>query len=102
MLNATTHNPYGIGAVELREQLGEVLERVHYQFQQYRVMRKEKPMARIVNETYMQAIEQLLDSDSAIADTLALLLDNEAMDVLEVGEREWQEGNRIPLADVLS
>lgn len=48
--------PTGISAIQLRQQMGEVLERVHYQFQQFRIMRKDKPMARLVNEEYSKQL----------------------------------------------
>lgn len=58
----------------IAQQKGEVLERVHYQFQQYRIMRKDKPMARLVNEEYLQTIHRLLASDSSFAEAIALML----------------------------
>ena len=91
-----------ISTMQLRQQLGEVLERVHYQFQQFRILRKDKPMARLVNEEYMQAIDDLVESDPALADTLALILNDEATQILEAGAKEWRSGQRIPLDEALS
>jgi Lhr-like helicase len=90
-----------VTAVQLRHQMGEVLERVYYQFQQYRVMRKDKPMARLVNERYMQAIDQLIESDPALADTLALMLNDEFIAIYEQGQKEWAEGKLIPIEEAL-
>jgi len=88
--------------MQLRQQLGEVLERVYYQFQQFRVLRKDKPMARLVNEDYMQAIDYLIGSDPALADTIALMLNDEAAPILKEGAKEWRSGQRIPLDEALS
>ncbi len=102
-MNSTSlERPTGISAIQLRQQMGEVLERVHYQFQQYRITRKDKPMARLVNEEYMQTIDRLLETDPSLADTIALMLNNEAMEIIEQGQQEVREGNLIPLIDALN
>lgn len=97
---AIEHAPR-LSLMELRQQLGGVVERVYYQFQQYQITRKDKPMARLVNEDYMRALEHLIASDPALADTLALMLNEEAMQIIEQGEAEWRAGQRIPLEKAL-
>ncbi len=87
--------------MQLRHQLGEILERVHYQSAQFRILRKDKPMARLVNERYMQAIDDLIESDPALADTLALLLNDEFMKIFEQGKKEWAAGKHIPIEEAL-
>lgn len=96
------HSMTTLNAVELRQQLGEVLERVHYQAVQFRILRKDKPMARLVNEQYMEAIDQLIDTDPSLADTLALMLNEEAMAIIEQGKSELNEGNLTPLHQALN
>jgi hypothetical protein len=95
------HQTNTLSAIQLRQQLGEVLERVHYQSAQFRIMRKDKPMARLVNERYMQAIDELIESDPALADTLALMLNDEFMTIFEQGQKEWAAGKRIPIEEAL-
>jgi PHD/YefM family antitoxin component YafN of YafNO toxin-antitoxin module len=97
---SANHTP-SLSAIQLRQQLGEVLERVHYQFASFRIMRKDRPMARLVNERYMQALDHLIKSDPALADTLAILLNDEAMEIIEQGMKERAEGKLIPLAEAL-
>ena len=58
-------------------------------------------MARLVDEPFMDAIETLLENDTALADTLALMLDEEAMGVIQQGQKEWKRGEKIPLKDIL-
>lgn len=95
------HPEYALSAIELRQRLGEVLERVHYQFAQFRITRKDKPMARLVNEDYMQAIERLMDEDPALAETLDIMLDEVAMRAIQQGEQEITEGKLLPLEAIL-
>lgn len=102
MTAISIEHPTGISAIQLRQQMGEVLERVHYQFQQFRIMRKDKPMARLVNEEYMQTIDQLIESDPSLADTIALMLNDEAMGIIEQGQQEVRESKFIPLAEALN
>jgi prevent-host-death family protein len=95
------HPEYALSAIELRQRLGEVLERVHYQFVQFRITRKDKPMARLVNEAYMQAIEHLIDEDPALAETLEVMMDKSAMQAIRQGEQEIAEGKLLPLDAIL-
>lgn len=88
--------------MQLRQQMGEVVDRVYYQWQQFRIIRKDKAMARLVNEEYMRAIEDLITADPAVADTLSLMLNDEAMRIIKQGEQEWRAGERIPLAAALT
>ena len=51
---------------------------------------------------YMRAIEDLITADPAVADTLSLMLNDEAMRIIKQGEQEWRAGERIPLAAALT
>lgn len=82
---------------DFRGQVGEILNQVHYQGMQVKLMRKNVGMARLVSERYAQAIEAMLDNDPALADTLALMLNSEAQDVLSQGMAEYKRGQMIPL-----
>ena len=85
----------------LRDNLGTIINEVHYQGYQYRIARNKRPMARVVPERFMSAVEQLIASDSALADTLALMMNDEAMSIIERGRKEWVAGERIPIEEVL-
>lgn len=93
--------PHTIQTIQLRANLGAVLEQVYYQAKQFRIQRKDKPMARLVNERFMSAIDQLLQDDPALADTLALLLNDEAMTIIERSRAEEVRGELIPLQEAL-
>jgi prevent-host-death family protein len=93
--------PTSISISEARDRLTELMERVHYQHKQFRIVRKDKPMARLVAEPFMVAVDTLLETDSALADTLALMLNEEAMQIIDEDQREWERGESIPLAQAL-
>jgi hypothetical protein len=85
-----------LSSMQLREQLGEVLERVYYRGEQFRVVRKDKLMARIVNDLFMQHLDELIASDHALADTLALMMNDEAQDSIQEGQNEIKADKLIP------
>lgn len=85
----------------LRDNLGTFINQAYYQNVQYKVARNKKVMARIVPEKAMQTLEKFIMSDPALADTLALLLNEEAMADIEQGMKEYKEGKTIPLEEVL-
>jgi antitoxin (DNA-binding transcriptional repressor) of toxin-antitoxin stability system len=90
-----------ISAISARKQLGSLLERVYYQGQQFQITRKDKPMARLVGEPFIQAIEKLVESDETLADTLAILLDKEILGAIHQSRQEYQEGKALRFEDVL-
>lgn len=91
-----------IQAIEARQNLGELLEKVFYQNKQFTIARKDKPMARLVGEPFMAAIEQLIVQDPGLADTLAIMLNQEASEAIEQSRQEYQEGKKIPIENLLS
>lgn len=46
-------------------------------------------------------VAQMVAHDPALADTRAILLNEEAMQIIMQGEQEWLDGKRIPLAEAL-
>ena len=59
-------------------------------------------MAYLVGIEFMEAVEKLIDSNPSLADTLALRLNKEAPKAIEQGRKEYQEGEGIPVEDVLN
>jgi len=88
--------------LDLRRSLGEFVERTHYQFLQFRIMRKDKAMARLVSEAYMEAIEDLIAHDPSLEETLAIMLDKEAMSTIEESRKELAGDHKIPIDQALS
>ena len=90
-----------IPAIEARQNLGKLLELAYYQDQQFQISRKSKPMARLVGERFMQAIDKLIENNPSITDTLALILNDEALETIQQSRKEYQAGKGIPVEDVL-
>ncbi len=94
-----------IQALEARSRFGELLELAYYKGMQFRVARKDKPMAWIVGEPFMRSVSQVIDyiieHEPVLADTLAIMLDNELMEALEQGTKEVKAGKTIPIEKAL-
>jgi len=90
-----------VGAIQARQNLGQLLEMAYYQNKQFQITRKDKPMARLVSENFMQAlsdsIEQIVENDPTLADTLALYFDPELQKDIEEGKKEYLEGKAVAL-----
>lgn len=87
---------------ELRRNLSDFLAQVHYQGAQLIVNRWNQKIARIVPETYIDAIEKLLKQDPALADTLELIINDDLRNTLEASEREASSGHLQPARDYFS
>jgi len=98
-------NTVSIPALDARRQLGELLEKAYYQNQQFRIMRKDKPMAYLIGEGFMNqlstVIDQVIENDPALADTLTLQLNPELKALIEQGTKEKEDGHLVPLTSIL-
>ena len=91
-----------IKALDARQRLGELLELVYYKGEQFRIVRKDKPMARLIGEPFIAAIEKVLKHNPRLAETIEIMLDEEAMQAIKKGTQEIREGKIIPLEEVLN
>lgn len=95
-----------IQAIEARQKFGELLERVYYQNKSYRIARKDKPMGWLVGDAFVEQVSRLVDyiieNEPALADTLTILLDADIRETIEQARRDWKDGKRIPLDNVLT
>ncbi len=95
-----------IQAIEARHNLGELLERVYYQKKAYRIARRNKAMGWLVGDEFIDAVGKMVDyiieNEPVLADTLAIMLDDEIRSVIERGTKEREEGKLIPLSEALS
>jgi len=90
-----------IQALQARQNFGELLELAYYHNQQFTIARKNKPMARLVGETFMATLDGLIESDPGLADTLAILLHPDLKAEIEQSRQEYQDGQAVPLETVL-
>lgn len=58
-------------------------------------------MARLVGEPVMQAIEQLIADDPGLADSLALMLNDDLQRTIEQSHQEARAGKLIPIEEAL-
>jgi hypothetical protein len=94
-----------VSAHEARQKFAELIELAFYKNAQIRIERNKKPMAWIVGEPFMKVIDSVIDHiiehEPAIADTLAIMLDDNIRAVIEQGTREIKEGKLIPIESIL-
>ncbi len=68
-------------------------------------MRKDKPMAWLVGELFMQQIstfiEHAIDHDPALADSLAITFDHDIAAVIKQGDKEKKEKKLLPIEKIL-
>jgi hypothetical protein len=95
------HMITSIRTPEVRARIGELLEKTYYQEKQFRILRKDKPMARLVSEHFMTTLERLLSADPMLEETLSLMLDTEAMAAIEQSQAEFARGEKIELSKAL-
>ncbi len=87
--------------LDFRKRLGGFVERAHYHFSQFRLIRKDKPMARLVSEPYMQAVEHLLEENPTLTETVEIMLDQTFSEALRRDDRDVAEGKVYPIETVL-
>lgn len=94
-----------VSTYEARRNLSGLLELAFYRNEQIRIKRNKKPMARIVGEPLMQTVEKLIDyiieHEPALADTLAIMLDDEIREVIEQGTKDARAGKLLPIESIL-
>jgi hypothetical protein len=95
-----------VSAHEARQKFAELLELAFYKNAQIRIERNKKPMAWIVGEPFMKVldsvIDHLIEHEPAIADTLAIMIDDEIRTVIEQGIQEIKAGKLIPIESILN
>ena len=94
-----------IQALDARQRLGELLELAYYKGEQFRIARKDKPLAWIVGEPFMkvvsQAIDYVIEHEPTLADSLAITLDDEIRAVINEGTKEVKAGKLVALKTIL-
>lgn len=98
MVSLSTH--------QARQNFSELLERAFYQNAKIRIERNKKPMAWIVGNPFMEAldqvIDQLIDTNPALADSLALTLDSSIRDIIKRGHKERKARKFVPIETIFN
>ena len=95
-------NTTNISSKEIRNSVGYLIDLVHFTGNQVRITRRKQVMARLVGEPLMKVFEQLIANDPTLADTVALMLNEELMQDLLVAEENAERGNKRPIEALLN
>ena len=94
-----------VSAYQARSNLAQFVELAFYKNEQIRIERNKKPMARIVGEPLMQTMDKLIDYiiryKPALADTLAIELDDNIRNVIMESRKEAKECKILPIESIL-
>ncbi len=97
--------PTSIQALDARQRFGELLDLSYYQGKQFQIMRKDKPMAWIVSQPfmdgYLQVLDYIIENKPELADTLLITWDDEVREIIEKGIKEGEAGETYPLESIL-
>jgi PHD/YefM family antitoxin component YafN of YafNO toxin-antitoxin module len=93
-----------VQAHEARKQLSELIEKAYYKDTHTRIKRNKKPMAWIVGDPFMKKmgdfIGHIIEKETALADTLAILLSDDIRETIEEGMKEAERGETVPLESI--
>jgi hypothetical protein len=89
-----------LNTIDAQRQLANLVASVSQANGQVRITAGDDVQARLVSERFMLAVDELLGEDSALSDTLALMLNEEAQALIETGRTEIAAGNKIPFDDL--
>jgi len=92
----TTVNSY-----QVRQNFGEFLERSFYRGNNFLIKRGKKPMAYLVGRPYLSAFFDLLKKDKGLADTMALMLNQKASEMIDKGLDDYKKGKTVSINKLL-
>lgn len=82
---------------QARDHLGELIQQAHYLGKPFVLTRGKKPMAALIGTQEFGRILELVETyDPALADTLAMLTNPEADELLQAGDVAIQKGEMVP------
>lgn len=88
-----------------RRNLSQLLEQVYYRGNHIQIRRNKRPMAWLVSAPFLVQVHNLLeimvDSNPGLADTVALLLDEDVINTIREGKEDIAAGRVRPLSSVL-
>jgi prevent-host-death family protein len=91
-----------IQIAEARKQLGELISEAYYTGRPFQLAKGNKPMAVLLGtKEFARMLEIIEAHDPGLADTLAIMSNPEAQEVIEDGEEDVKMDNLIPLDDAL-
>ncbi len=85
-----------IQTADLSTQIDTLIELVDLKNQQFVIQKNNQRIARLVPEIYLQVIDDLVDNDPELAETIALMMDKVAHTAIEEGINDWKAGHVRP------
>jgi hypothetical protein len=91
-----------VSVEQARSHLGELIQQAHYLGKPFVLTRGKKPMAALIGTQVFGRILELIETyDPALADTLALMMNPEAEELLKQGDAAIQKGEMVPFDHTL-
>ena len=90
-----------VSSYQVRQNFGEFLERSFYRGSNFLIKRGKKPMAYLVGRPYLAAFFEILQKDKSLADTMALMLNDEARVMIDKGIDDYKEGKTVSINKLL-
>ena len=90
-----------VTTVEAKQNISKLMELAFYKGEQIRITRGKRPMAWLVGEPFMDALQRILENNPGLVETLEIMLDPDAMAAIEQGTADVEAGKTIPVAEVL-
>lgn len=90
-----------VSAYKIRQNFGEFLERSFYRGTSFLIKRGKKPMAYLIGRPFLAAYFEVLEKDAGLADTMALVMNKEAKEMIDKGLREGKAGKKFKLDKLL-
>jgi PHD/YefM family antitoxin component YafN of YafNO toxin-antitoxin module len=89
---------------QARREFSQLLEQVHYTDQSVEIRRNKRPMAWLVGtdfiERYNKLIEYISEHKPGLAETLAVMLDDDLMRTLREGRAAVAKGETLPIESI--
>ena len=102
MYNGEKNMYTAIQISEARKQLGELVNEAYYTGKPFQLAKGGKPMAILLGtKEFTQMLKIIEAHDPGLADTLAIMSNPEAQEIIAKGEEDVKMGNLIPLEDAL-
>ena len=90
---------------QARKNLAQLIELAFYKAEKIQVKRNNRAMAWIVGEPFMDAVgkmvDYLIENEPALADTLAIMVDDKIRQTIEQGVKESRAGEYVPIETIL-
>ncbi len=101
-MNTATINPsQRVAMSQVRQQLTDLVERSHFKNETIQITRQDKPVAWIVGNNFIEALQSALADDQSLQDTLEIFLNQNEYTELTTSIEEMKQGGVVKVSDSL-